>query len=93
MANPLFIDLTSGIGQWTKIASSISSMTVHRNTSSAIYYMTYKTAGEAAPTAVPIVAQWIFQNKNSEGIVVSPAVDVYIWVAEGAIDPEIEVQT
>jgi len=94
MANPQAIDLSNGIGAWTKIASSVTGMTIHRKTSSAIYFMTYRDAGDTAPTEEPAPDNdgvWIFQNGSTHGFQNSVVADVYIWVKEGGIDPCIEV--
>lgn len=76
MADPVFTPCPKG--QWTKVASGVTSGTLTISLTAANYLRTYRMAGNLAPTlrsdGLPI-----FKGRRQEEIKSDLSIDVYIW--------------
>jgi len=81
MANPAWPNTNEG--QWTKVATNVTSGTIDRLKSQYKYYITYKLTGEGAPNAaVKAKSPVAFEDSNQVIIDSSVAIDVYLWLED-----------
>lgn len=77
--------------EWVKVATDVTSGTIHSLNSTVYYYQTFRPTGEAAP-AIPTVgiipeeAVRIFELSNQEDISNNYSIDVYIMCANSDDD-------
>ena len=84
MPNPVFVDCPEG--QYTKIATGVTSGIVWRVNGNVEYLYTYRLTTEAAPTLLSDAVR-IFkdddESDNQVSISASASIDIYIWCAGG----------
>ncbi len=81
MADPQVVAISQWV--WTKVATNITTGTVHRLNTLVDYYQTYRDTGGSAPSAptvgtVPTEAVKMFNSKAFEDTEYTTGIDVYI---------------
>lgn len=89
MANPEIKTLNEW--EWTKVATNVTTGSMHRIRSTVYYYQTYRLTGEAAPSdptvgEMPDEAVRIFEESNQISISSTDPIDVYILCANSDDD-------
>ena len=90
MPDPAIVTCTKG--QWTIVATAVTTGQVNRIEKRPVYYQTYRPTGEAAPDPVTDKLEKIpiFLGNDQEAIEASEQIDVYIFVS-GTVDGKVRV--
>ena len=90
MADPAIVVVLKG--QWTKVATNVTTGNVWRRESLVSYFMTIRDTGGSAPTApdLEIEGVQVFTKGDNMPISSNVSIDVYLW-ARGDVDGKVRV--
>jgi hypothetical protein len=78
MANPIY-PVPVPKGSWIKVATAVTTGTLHRKDNTPTYKQTYRLTGEAAPTLEAEGVLMFVDDPEKEIISHNAPIDVYVW--------------